>query len=138
MIKRLGTPRDRPSRPARWLVEQGLISDNHLDWGCGYGKDAEFYGSDKYDLYHHNVPVTKQYDTITCTFVLNVVESESERLKIIKTLNDLLLPNGKVYITVIRERFIKEGSRFFIILDLPSIRLEKKTYEIYLLDKSPN
>jgi hypothetical protein len=49
----LGTARRRtePSRAAELLVARGLVVGLVLDYGCGYGFDADHFGWDAYDPY---------------------------------------------------------------------------------------
>ena len=43
--------RKKPSLPMRWLAKEGLIPSriDTLDYGCGKGFDADYFGMDKYD-----------------------------------------------------------------------------------------
>jgi len=90
------------SVPMRYLNSKGLLKGDVLDYGCGRGFDADTLHLDKFDPYYHNVDINKNYDTITCNYVLNTVTPEIE-LTIINKIKALLKPNGKAYITVRRD-----------------------------------
>ena len=69
--------RMKPSVTIQWLKDKGLLVGEMLDYGCGKGLDADYFGMDKYDAYSSdwcNISLTteKKYDTIVCNFVLNV------------------------------------------------------------------
>lgn len=129
--------RKKPSRPMRFLYEKGLLVGDMLDYGCGRGADAKFFGMDAYDpFWMPNKPVG-QYDTITCHFVMNVVDEKTQR-DILADIRNLLRFGGNAYITVrrdIKENYHVRGyQQSLVYLDLESI--EKNTsYEIYRLIK---
>ena len=130
--------RKKESTPVRWLIDQGLIVGDVLDYGCGHGKCAEVMGADKYDPYHHRVKLTKKYDTITCNYVLNVITPEEGEL-VIEKIKNLLNDDGTAYITVRRDvkgevKTVKNTRQIHIELDYPSIR-KTSTYEIYKVKK---
>jgi len=109
----------------RKLEEAGLLKGKMLDFGCGKGIDADTYGMDKYDLHYNRVTLVDGiYDTITCNYVLNVIESNKERLAIQLAFDCLLKKGGIAYITVRRdiktEGYTKRGTyQENIVLDLP-------------------
>ncbi len=72
-----------------------------LDYGCGkffdaYGLPENVHG---YDPYNRNVPeeLERQYDTIICSNVLNVIMEHEVRKSLLETLKAL---GKQVYITV--------------------------------------
>lgn len=97
--------RTKPSAPLKYLEERGLL-DTHLDlldYGCGRGFDADYYGMDKYDPhYFPNIDRSKKYDMIFCTYVLNVVDISTE-FDIIMDINSLLKLGGIARFTVRRD-----------------------------------
>lgn len=95
------------SLPAKWLHEQGLIKGDALDYGCGKGADAFLIGMDNYDPYFFPKKPTKQYETITCTYVLNVVKP-IDWADLILEMMQYLAPGGTLYIAVRRD-LKKEG-----------------------------
>jgi len=81
--------RRKPSRAAQWLAAAGVVHGRVLDYGCGFGLDAETYGWDAFDpLYRPREP-TGAYDTIVCTLVLNVL-SRTNRTRVIQRIQVLL------------------------------------------------
>ena len=106
--------RHRPSSPLTYLLTNGLMIGDILDYGCGKGFDVRFlnemgYNAEGYDTYYAKKRPSKKYDTILCTYVLNVLEPEHEH-EIIEDIKSLLVENGTSYITVRRD-IKKEGYR---------------------------
>ncbi len=96
--------RKTPPEPLRWLYERGLILGKALDYGCGR---STWYNMDGYDPHWKPVTITNKYDTITCLYVLNVVNERDEEL-IIQDIKRHLKKNGKAYVAV-RRNVPKEG-----------------------------
>ena len=92
--------RTKPSTPVKWLVDNGYAKNSVLDYGCGKGFDADFYGFDRFDPYYHNFLPQKTYDTIICCYVLNVIDSEAERAETIKKVLSYLNPQGEAFFVV--------------------------------------
>jgi hypothetical protein len=119
--------RKTPSRPARILRAMDLIKYPALDYGCGYGKDAEWLGCNGYDPYYHPTFAKRNYKTILCTYVLNVIECEHARREILHDIDGLLHHDGCAYISVRTNKnnlkgLSKRGTwRGRIILDLPIV-----------------
>ena len=44
--------RKSPSKASEIICELKLLSNDVLDYGCGYGFDADYYGWEKYDPYY--------------------------------------------------------------------------------------
>lgn len=94
--------RTKASVPARRLFKAGLLKGRCLDYGCGRGKDADTFGMKKYDpTFYPKVP-RGRFDTITCTYVLNVVEPGLWP-RVLRSIQGLLAPGGRAYITVRRD-----------------------------------
>lgn len=134
--------RNKPSAPMRWLAENSSALETwmrKLDYGCGKGFDAERYDMFKYDPHYYPdkcLDYTGKYDTITCNYVLNVIESDDEVNKVLAHIRSLLKPDGVAYITVRRD--VKQPGRTKrgtyqrdIQLDLESVYHKKNQYEIY-------
>ena len=108
--------RKNPSAPMKWLCANNHIVGDILDYGCGRGKDVEWLNSmaDKHKLEGKRVvgydpyyaPNTIQngmarcFDTITCNFVLNVIESDLDRQSTIMHIQGLLRSYGRAYVTI--------------------------------------
>lgn len=133
--------RKNPSRTSEILEKLKLLSNDVLDFGCGYGFDADYYNWDKYDPYYFDNYPNKNYQNIVCINVLNVVSSRI-REEIIKNIQELLNDDGKAYLCVPRNIPIEgKFSNFqrrpqnYVILSLNSIYNDKKV-EIYELEKN--
>jgi len=128
--------RTKPSAPLLYFLtyHQHLIRKEQplvLDYGCGYGKDVEYllqqdrfkfraFGMDpmlshnysKDRTIYHNVGMSDwnryKYDLIFMTYVLNVINSHEERIKVFKKAWKYLSPGGILVVTC---RTIKEIER---------------------------
>ena len=127
------------SAPARYLLDNDYIDGKILDFGCGHGKDAEVLGADKYDPYFYPNWYGSKYDTVLCTYVLNVVEPSAVPY-IIKIIGDLLEPDGVAYIAVRRD-LKQEGEtskgtlQYNVELDLPVLYEKPGSFCIYELSR---
>lgn len=105
--ERTAISRRGPSKPLRLLLKAGLVKGRVLDYGCGKGADLTHLRSiginaEGWDPFHRPQGVTGTFDTILCTYVLNVVGPE-ERQHIRNDILSLLAPNGTAYVTVRRD-----------------------------------
>lgn len=131
--------RKKPSSVMKFLSSKGLLVGEMLDFGCGRGFDAEYYGMDKYDPNWGFASLPeKKYDTITCNWVLNLVEPAEQEM-IIQQIKSLLKPTGIAYITVLRgfkenyNCYITRGyMQRMIYLDLESLKKASR-YQTYVL-----
>lgn len=82
-------------------MERGLVRGRVLDFGCGFGFDADHFGWEGYDPYYRPQEPTGPYDTILCTLVLNVL-SRRNRAAAIERVGALLAPDGRAYLAVAR------------------------------------
>jgi SAM-dependent methyltransferase len=94
--------RKQPSAPIKLLQEQNLIRGRVLDYGCGRGYDAIYYGFEMYDPYWWNFKPKGYFDTVVCNYVLNVVDEETEK-EILSSIKRYLKKNGVAYIAVRRD-----------------------------------
>lgn len=133
--------RINPSKTSEILVNMNILKGNILDFGCGYGFDADHYGWKKYDPYYHDVKITEKYDTIVCMNVLNVVSSKI-RKEVTDNVQELLNDDGIGYLCVPRN--IPTNGKFsgyhrrpqnYVVLSLESI-YNDKNIEIYKLTKN--
>lgn len=128
--------RTKMSQPTRVQLQNNLLKENILDFGCGYGKDVEELNkiglnTVGYDKYYQPVFPKDKFNTIICQFVLNTVD-EKEQESIIKQIKSLLKQNGKAYITVRRGLNEKNNKQRNVILPFKSIiKATRYRYEIY-------
>ncbi len=94
------TTRIEPSAPMRRLASDGLIVGKALDYGCGRGFDADYYGMNSYDPHYAPEKPVGRFDTITCNYVLNVMEEPEARLQVLQDIQERLKDTGIAYITV--------------------------------------
>lgn len=133
--------RKSPSKSSLILDKLEILNNNILDYGCGYGFDADHFNWDKFDpCYFDNYP-SKKYNNIVCINVLNVV-SKKIRKEIITNIQELLVKDGIAYLCVPRNIPVKgKYSGFerrpqnYVILSLDSI-YNDKNLEIYELKKN--
>lgn len=132
------TTRIEPSAPMRQLATDGLIVGRALDYGCGKGFDADYYKMAAYDPHFFATIPEGQFDTITCNYVLNVIEQPKLRVAVLQNIKRLLNAGGTAYITVRNDRralrgITKTGSwQGFIVLRLP-VRYRCAGYVTYEL-----
>ena len=131
--------RRKISRPMSELNGAGLISGDALDYGCGKGFCASQLGMDKFDPFYYPDAPGKQYDTVVCQYVLNVVEQHEEG-DILEAIKGLLKPSGKAYI-IVRRDVKKDGKtkrgtfQRDVNLGLPIWKERKGAYCVYELKK---
>jgi SAM-dependent methyltransferase len=99
--------RSEPSFPVRYLLRNGYITGRVLDFGCGQGADVRFLhqaGIDITGFDPHYAPESPQgrFDTILCTYVLNVLLA-LEQTHVLMAISELLAPTGHAYFTVRRD-----------------------------------
>jgi len=99
--------RKKMSFPTRILLNENLIEGKILDFGCGFGKDVEEltkrgFEVDAYDPHYFPEYPTKQYDTILCHYVLNVLQPQ-DQAKVLYQVSNLLKFGGKAYFSVRRD-----------------------------------
>lgn len=137
--------RKSSSLPCKYLFgERKLLpwlSEHVLDYGCGRGFDADFFGVRKYDPHYFPTRPEGSFNFIYCNYVLNVIEDPMERAKVLEDISSLLNTNGVAYISVRNDRAQLNGItgkgtwQGYIELDLP---VEKKCagYVMYRLTKA--
>lgn len=113
----------------------------NLDYGGGKFDNAAAYLAEKYDATNlvydpynrtakHNSEVIKEIrandgaDTATCSNVLNVIQEESARIKVLENIKKLVKPSGEVYITVYEGNGSGQGK---VTQNNKSYQLNKKT-----------
>jgi len=91
----------------RHLYSRGLVKGKVLDYGSGLGADARFlrskgYEVTEYDPYYAPEYPAQRYDTILCSYVLNVLLPEEQSL-VLMAVSELLQPTGQAYFSVRRD-----------------------------------
>lgn len=96
--------RTSPSAPAR-LISDGYIfkTQSILDWGCGYGKDVEFFRSKTKTVFGYDPAFSKELpsepvDLITCIYVLCTLPNTKQRVQCIRDASNCLKLGGKIII----------------------------------------
>jgi len=126
--------RDRMTAPVKSLMFDGLIKGRILDYGCGHSKDGFLLGGDRYDPYYFPEKPEGRYDTILCTYVLNVVDALTAR-GITESIKELLAPSGNAYITVRRDMKRVGPVQRLVRLKLPTVK-ENSSFATYVLHKN--
>ena len=97
-----------------------------LDYGCGFGCDADTFGWDSYDPFYRPREPTGPYDTILCTLVLNVL-SRRVRARVLDRIRALLADDGRAYLAVARnvplggKLGVRHCVQSHVVLDLPLV-----------------
>lgn len=101
------------SRPCRlfWrIIAQRLFRDQGrkrirlLDFGCGHGNDLEFYEDSSsveavgYDPHFMPDMPTGLFDVVMCNYVLNVIETEEQRLEALTMMWSFVKPRGYLFL----------------------------------------
>ncbi len=76
---RTAITRKEPSGPILFLAHRGMLRGRTLDYGCGKGFDPDAFNMEKFDPYFYPDMPEGTFDTIVCTYVLNVIPSLAER-----------------------------------------------------------
>lgn len=104
---RTAKERDKMSYPTRILLETDLLHGEVLDFGCGFGKDVEELKEKSinaigYDPHYQPEYPERQFDTIICHYVLNVLQKQ-DQAKVLFEVSRLLKFGGKAYFSVRRD-----------------------------------
>lgn len=130
--------RKSPSLPMKRLAADGLIKGKALDYGSGRGFDAMEYGMACYDPYFQPDLPDGLFNTITCNYVLNVIERDKDRIGVLLRIQNRLARGGIAYITVRNDRRALKGTtekgtwQGLIVLRLP-VRYKCAGYVTYEL-----
>jgi hypothetical protein len=135
--------RKRLSTPMRILAAEGRLLGRVLDYGSGKGDDARELGLECYDPYFkHQMPLGR-FDTITCVYVLNVIEDVGVRREVLRTIHSRLEVGGRAYIAVRTDKAELKGLtskgtwQGLITLGL-TIAYEYPDFTIYVLRECVN
>lgn len=90
--------------PVQYLIDCKVIIGDVLDFGCGKCADINPPSWDSYDPYYKPDGIKKtSYDTILCTYVLNVLDREG-REEVVERVSSLLKdPYSVAYFVVRRD-----------------------------------
>jgi SAM-dependent methyltransferase len=131
--------RDKPSQAAEVLTGLGCVKGRVLDYGCGFGFDADHFGWESYDPFHRPKAPAGQFDTVVCTLVLSAL-SRNHRARVIRRIRELLAPEGAAYLGVARnipvtgKMGVHHSLQNYVVLTLPSVFVDGRL-EIYRLRK---
>ena len=107
--------RDRWTKPGRWLYEHFFQKDNitlgsMLDFGAGKSIDSECWTektgaiAQAYDKFEQpqfpgrGSSPDRKFELVTVIFVLNVVETDEERIAILNDAMHYVMPDGYIFI----------------------------------------
>ena len=107
--------RKKWSKPGRWLYEEFFKKNkiplgSMLDFGAGRSIDSEYWskatGADAkaYDKHEHpgftrrGIRPDRKFKLVTVIFVLNVVETDEERIAILNDAMHYVMPDGYIFI----------------------------------------
>jgi hypothetical protein len=140
-IKELGGAirRETVSRTARFLEEHRLLLGRVLDYGCGFGFDADHFGWEAFDPQYRQKPPKGVFDTVVCNHVANMLTMQSRR-ELFQSIRGLLAPRGRAYLSVSR-KIPKAGKiamrkriQNYVVLTLPSLYCDDDL-EVYRLER---
>ena len=139
-IKELGGAirRGTVSQTARFLDEHRLLRGRVLDYGCGFGFDADHFGWEAYDPHYRQTLPEGHFDTVVCNHVANMLTRDS-RQELFRELQALLALQGKAYVSVSRripragKVALRKRIQNYVVLTLPSLFCDGEL-EIYRLE----
>jgi SAM-dependent methyltransferase len=132
--------RNKPSQAAEVLVGQRLVRGRVLDYGCGFGFDADYFGWESYDPFYRPKEPDGEFDTVICTLVLNAL-SRNNRAKALEKIRRLLATNGIGYLGVARnvpvtgKMGVHHSLQNYVVLSLPLV-FEDEMLAIYAFRKA--
>lgn len=115
--------RREASQIARKLIKQGLLQElgvhSILDYGCGWGKDVEFYRSQGFDAdgydpeskFGFNELPERSYDIVCLVFVINVLPNVEDRLDAVSAAAKCVRPGGSLLIAARSPRAVESEAR---------------------------
>ena len=115
---RTAIARTSPSVPAKYVIETLLPQlkfTSILDWGCGRGRDLRFYKEQGlicagYDPYYSPGFPVDRYNFVTCSYVLNIINTYSERKYCLQLIKNKLYSGGHLLITIRPLKHIEKNS----------------------------
>ena len=126
-IKELGGAirRETVSKTARFLEEHQLLRGRILDYGCGFGFDADQFGWEAFDPHYRQKVPEGRFDTIVCNHVANMLTRDN-RQELFEAIRALLAFQGKAYVSVSRKIprtgkiALRKRIQNYVVLTLPS------------------
>jgi hypothetical protein len=139
-VKELGGAirRETVSKTAQLLDDRGLLRGRVLDYGCGFGFDADHFGWEAFDPHYRQKVPEGMFDTIVCNHVANML-TRSSRHRLLNDIVALLAPRGLAYLSVSRKipitgkLAIRKRIQNYVVLTLPSVFRDDEL-EIYRLE----
>jgi ATP adenylyltransferase len=139
-IKELGGAirRQTVSKTAGFLHDRRLLRGRILDYGCGFGFDADHFDWEAHDPHYRQKLPAGLFDTIVCNHVANMLTRDS-RQELYRSIQALLGVNGKAYLSVSRKIprtgkiAMRKRIQNFVVLTLPSLYRDDEL-EIYRLE----
>ena len=139
-IKELGGAirRETISKTALFLEEHRLLRGRVLDYGCGFGFDADHFGWEGFDPYYRQKLPDGLFDFIVCNHVANMLTRQSHR-ELFKAIQALLAAQGRAYVSVSRKIprtgkiAMRKRIQNYVALTLPSVFRDDEL-EIYRLE----
>ena len=136
-----GAPKRKfESKASKILKSLDVLKGSIIDYGCGYGYDADLNNWDKYDPYYFDKKIEKLYDTVVCINVLSAISSKI-REETIDSIREILKDDGFCYFCVPRNIPIKgklsgynRRPQNYVVLTLDSI-FKNDEIEIYKFSK---
>jgi len=131
------------SAPLRELLKLKLIKGRVLDYGCGHGQDVSHLAHlgmevEGFDPHWRTIAPQGLFQTITCTYVLNVLDV-GEREEVLESIRNLLTTNGVAYISVRRDlkkdKDTSKGKQRIVTLPLEVIFKKSNGFCVYKLMK---
>jgi 2-polyprenyl-3-methyl-5-hydroxy-6-metoxy-1,4-benzoquinol methylase len=121
---------------AEWLVSRNLVQGRVLDYGCGFGFDADYFGWEAFDPYYRQQKPEGQFDTIICNHVINML-TRASRAALLDSIQKLLTETGVAWLIVPRNiprtgkvTMRKRIQNFVHLSVVPSVYVDEKL-EIY-------
>jgi DNA phosphorothioation-associated putative methyltransferase len=141
--------RKNMSVPTKYLLKKGLLGKKVLDFGCGKGEDvrqlrAAGFEADGYDPYYApEVKLGRDYDTVICNYVFNVIAPEERHHAWNNLYTHALGLSGRmaeIYVTVrrdLKKDYVKtsRGTEQWMVRLPYEVVHETSTYCIYRVSK---
>jgi hypothetical protein len=114
------------SKTAHFLNEHRLLRGRVLDYGCGFGFDADHFRWEAYDPHYRQKFPNGLFNTIVCNHVANMLTRHS-RQELFRALQALLAPMGMAYVSVSRKISVvgkiamRKRIQNHVVLTLPSL-----------------